>query len=407
MSDSPLAVCIPALARDAHLLHRLLSDTGAAEGVERVVAVPGDEFDALDELQRAHPAVHWVASARGRARQMNAAAGRTRAPWLLFLHADCRLPRGWVDEIVETAAGRGASWGCFQFALDSPAWQARLLEGGVRARVAIWSLPYGDQGLFVRRDRFQAVGGYPDLPLMEDVQLARNLARLARPWRSPLPLLTSARRWTREGWLARSRRNLWLLSRYLSGGDPERMAREYARPTPALIVTPTSEDPPSGREPHGANRGMDRLRAALAAAPGLQGLVPLRCPELGPAVLERLAADVQLVPLSASDRPTDLGVVCARVARHGAKPLLLAPSDADIPDMAIRGTLARLERAGADVVLCTDADDRCRLIGLADAGRPSLGGLTWRGVDLAVEIRARARAAACRLSELALPSGSS
>ncbi|MGE3885491.1 MAG: TIGR04283 family arsenosugar biosynthesis glycosyltransferase [Vicinamibacterales bacterium] len=400
---SPLAVIIPALARDAHLLHRLLTDIGASEGVERVVAVPGDELDALDELRRAHSAVHWVGSARGRARQMNAGAERTHAQWLLFLHADSRLSAGWLDEVVDKAAGRGALWGCFRFALDSPAWQARLLEAAVRARVAMWSLPYGDQGVFVRRDVFGAVSGYADLPLMEDVRLARDLARLARPWRSRLPLVTSARRWTREGWLARSRRNLWLLVRYLAGADAARLAREYSPPGPVLVVAPRPMEAVSAKESEGWNRGLDGLSAIVASTRGLRGLVPLRWADLRPGVLEGLGADLELLPLSAPAQPSDLGALCEGVAGHGSITLLLGPGGTNIPDAVIRHVSAQLEHAGADVVLGTDDKGCCRLFGLAQALRPSLRGLNWATADLAVAVRSRARGAACSLSEVPIP----
>jgi rSAM/selenodomain-associated transferase 2 len=401
MSDNPLAVIVPALARDAHLLHRLLRDLGAIDGIERLVAVPSDELEAFHELRGAHPAVRWVASPRGRARQMNTAAGLTQARWLLFLHADCGLPGGWVDEIVGVAAGRGARWGCFRFALDSPAWQARLLEAGVRVRVAVWSLPYGDQGLFVRREVFDAVGGYPDLPLMEDVQLARTLARLARPWRSRLPLVTSARRWTREGWLARSRRNLWLLARYLAGGSAAGLAREYARPGRALVVMSAGEGPSAGSQSW--TRGIEWLSSALASTPGVHAIVPLRWHHITPRILDGLGADLQLLPLSPSDAADDPGVVCERLATDGSTIVLLVPHDANLPGAAVRHALTWIERTTADVVLGTGNDGRCRLIGLSAARRPSLRGLTWARADLAVEVRARARAATCSLSELALP----
>ena len=103
----------------------------------------------------------------------------------------------------------------------SPA--ARLIERGVRLRVDWLSLPYGDQALFVRSDIFRAIGGYAELPIMEDVDLVRRLHARGRLFRSPLPAMTSARRWERDGWLRRTARHLALISLYFAGIPPDRL----------------------------------------------------------------------------------------------------------------------------------------------------------------------------------------
>ncbi len=101
-------------------------------------------------------------------------------------------------------------------------WRASI-EWGVRVRVALFGLPYGDQGIFVRRDAFEALGGYAELPIMEDVDLVRRLRRTGRLFRSALAATTSARRWERDGWLRRSARHLAMILLYFCGVAPARL----------------------------------------------------------------------------------------------------------------------------------------------------------------------------------------
>jgi GT2 family glycosyltransferase len=123
----------------------------------------------------------------------------------------------------------GTIGGWFRFALDDPAWQARLIERGVALRVRLLRLPYGDQGLFVRRDVFMTLGGFREWPLLEDVEFVRRLVRAGPTHEVRLPLITSARRWRQDGWFRRSARNLAIISCYFAGMAPARLARWYSR----------------------------------------------------------------------------------------------------------------------------------------------------------------------------------
>lgn len=229
-TGSSLTVVVP-VWRDAAALERLLAVHVSSEARWVVVRGHGDEEDArLDALAPRFPEVRWVSSAKGRGPQQNAGAALAEGDWLLFLHADTMLPPGWRDEIVSEAARRGRVWGCFRFALATDAWQARLIEWGVAQRVRFGSLPYGDQGIFVRRDVFQSAGGFPPYPLMEDVALVQRLRRFGRPHVSTLPVRTSARRWQQDGWWRRAWVNLSVLARYVAGVPPERLVRPYERP---------------------------------------------------------------------------------------------------------------------------------------------------------------------------------
>jgi rSAM/selenodomain-associated transferase 2 len=217
-----ISLIIP-VYRDASALARTLADVERSQAQTIVCATADDA--SLAPLRLAHPGAVWVMAPRGRARQMNAGAAVARGEWLVFLHADTRLPPGWNDAIDAAAREPQVNAGCFRFALDSESPIARILELGVRARVALFGLPYGDQAIFVRREAFEALGGYADVPIMEDVDLVRRLRRRGRLFRSPLPAITSARRWERDGWLRRTALHLVLILLYFCGVSPLRLVR--------------------------------------------------------------------------------------------------------------------------------------------------------------------------------------
>lgn len=212
---------------DATALERLLATRNTPQD-QWVVARGEDdpESSVLDGLAVRFPDVVWVTARPGRGTQLNAGAAAADGDWLVFLHADSSLPSGWRDEVLASPC----VWGCFRFALETDAWQARLIEKGVAFRVQWLSLPYGDQGIFVRRDVFQSAGGFPPYPLMEDVALVQRLWAVGPLYRSPLRVHSSARRWQRDGWWRRSLRNLSVLARYALGVPPERLVEPYERP---------------------------------------------------------------------------------------------------------------------------------------------------------------------------------
>ena len=223
-----VSIVIPVL-RDSVQLDGLLTSLspGADNSAVEIIVANGDPGDgALAALKKRHAAVRWVASPPGRGRQMNAGAAVASGRWLLFLHADTRLDDRWFDALRQ-AESRAAVGGAFRFTLDSPRPAARLIERGVAWRTRWLGLPYGDQGLFVRRAAFEALGGYRPYPLMEDIDLVRRLRRRGSLRLSPIPIRTSARRWERDGWVRRSLRNLTLVALYFGGVSPQRLARRY------------------------------------------------------------------------------------------------------------------------------------------------------------------------------------
>ena len=215
-----ISIIIPVF-RDAEVLSRTL-DAMDFDGAEVIVAAA--EGDAsLAALRVSQRGVVWVTAPRGRARQMNAGAAVARGDWLLFLHADTCLRPGWRAAVDRADADAVINLGCFRFALDSPSPVARLIEIGVRVRVRLFGLPYGDQALFVRREAFAALQGYSDLPIMEDVDLVRRLRETGRLYAASEQAVTSARRWEEDGWLRRTARHLSLIVRYFAGVHPERL----------------------------------------------------------------------------------------------------------------------------------------------------------------------------------------
>jgi rSAM/selenodomain-associated transferase 2 len=163
---------------------------------------------------------------RGRARQMNAGAARARGEVLLFLHADTQLPPQ-ADAHVLAAVASGAAWGRFDVRIDG---RSALLPvvAALMNRRSRWSgIATGDQAIFMRRDVFEALGGFPDQPLMEDVELSRRLRRIGRPACLRERVVTSGRRWDRHGVL-RTVLLMWRLRwRYWRGTPAAVLAEAY------------------------------------------------------------------------------------------------------------------------------------------------------------------------------------
>ncbi|MGH9257390.1 MAG: TIGR04283 family arsenosugar biosynthesis glycosyltransferase [Vicinamibacterales bacterium] len=221
---TPLVTIVTPVLADAQAAAALLAQVPVTPEVE-IIVVDGAHDRALEPLVHARPNTRLCRITPGRGRQMNAGAAAATGEWLLFLHADSTLPSGWLEALRRVDAGVAGGW--FRFALDDAAWQARVIERLVAWRVRALRLPYGDQGLFVRRRLFEAMGGYREWPLLEDVEFVRRLIRASAVVELPLALRTSSRRWRRDGWLRRSARNVAIVSLYFAGVSPAWLARRY------------------------------------------------------------------------------------------------------------------------------------------------------------------------------------
>jgi len=223
-----LSVVIPTL-NESEALPGLLDDLRQVPLELEIVVADGGSTDETKAVARAAGA-HVLDVPRGRATQMNAAAPAASGAMLLFLHADVRLPEAARAELVR-AVETGVDVAVWRLAIAASGAWPRVMEFGARIRDRLGGLPYGDQGLLVRRTLFDAVGGFAEIPIMEDVAIVRALGKRARIERLKAPIVVSPRRWEREGpyrvWL----RNVMLISAYSVGVSPHRLARWY-RPTP-------------------------------------------------------------------------------------------------------------------------------------------------------------------------------
>jgi rSAM/selenodomain-associated transferase 2 len=205
-------------------------------GPHEVLVADGGSADGTADAARAAGAV-VVVSQRGRASQQNAAARRATGDVLLFLHADTWLAADGMRQIEQALADSKVECGAFRQRIDAKGRLYRWLERGNGWRATHRGLPYGDQGIFVRREVFQEVGGFPELQLMEDVFLMKRLRRRSRPVLLPGPLHVSARRWQRYGVVRQTARNWLLLSAAKLGVHPDRLARYYPAQGSAGNVT--------------------------------------------------------------------------------------------------------------------------------------------------------------------------
>ena len=220
---------IPVLDEAARIGARL--DEVAALGVHETIVVDGGSRDATCDVVRAHPAARMMTAPRGRGPQLNAGARAATGDVLLFLHADVTLPRDALAWIARVLAEPDAIAGAFRVRTVADAGSNPL---GPLLRIAdlrsrYTRLPYGDQALFVRRDAFEAAGGFPDEPLMEDVAFARRLRRAGRLVTVPAYVRASGRRFLRRP--VASVVAMWTFpTLYRLGVPPRTLARLYGDP---------------------------------------------------------------------------------------------------------------------------------------------------------------------------------
>ena len=229
---APLSVIIPTLNAAASLPGTAAALMAGVEAglIRELVVSDGGSKDATAPIAAELGAV-IVEGPPGRGGQLARGVAAARGDWLLLLHADTDLAPGWVTEAEAHIARHPDSAGYFRLAFRAEGLAPRLVAGWANLRSRLLGLPYGDQGLLISRDLLSRVGGVPDIPLMEDVALARALKGRLRPLAAEAR--TSADRYERDGWLRRGAHNLGTLARYLAGADPAALATRYRRPVDA------------------------------------------------------------------------------------------------------------------------------------------------------------------------------
>lgn len=209
-----------------------------SSGAFEVLVVDGGSCDDTAEIARAGRA-HVLTGPRGRALQQNIGADAATGEALLFLHADNWLDDGAVAQIVAALDDPTVLGGAFRQRIEASGLLYRALELGNALRVRWRGMPYGDQGIFLRREVFQRLGGFPEVALMEDVLLMKRFRRLARPLLLAGPLHVSPRRWQRHGVVRQTLRNWSLLTLAALGISLDWLARFYP---PHTASTPDRPD---------------------------------------------------------------------------------------------------------------------------------------------------------------------
>lgn len=217
---------VPALDEAAEIERCLQALQTLREDGHEVILIDGGSRDDTPELAR--PLVDRVLfSPPGRARQMNVGAACAKGDVLWFVHADTQIPDTAAESILRALNEASPGWGYFSVRLTGTALVLRLVERLMNLRSRMSGIGTGDQGLFVTRRMFEQVGGFPKIPLMEDVGLSKRLKAVRRPHCIRARLVTSSRRWEQNG-IVRTILLMWRLrAAYALGVSPHRLAMRY------------------------------------------------------------------------------------------------------------------------------------------------------------------------------------
>mgnify|MGYP003488518176 FL=1 len=215
MTQENISIIIPTLNEEEYI-KRCIETVVHVPGIEVIIA-DGGSTDSTIQIAREYSDVTVVSSMRGRSLQMNSGVSYSNGDILLFLHADCILPGEIVPAIRHVFESSRAVGGAFTMKLLSDKFVYRMLEKGINLRSRIFKLPYGDQGVFVKRSLFKELGGFKKMTACEDLDFIWRMKRYGRITILDEEILTSVRRWGKDGLLRTSVRNQLLLTSYLLG----------------------------------------------------------------------------------------------------------------------------------------------------------------------------------------------
>lgn len=231
-SDTPIkiSVIIPVWGEGEAIHQTLQGLRQCAAGVtHEVIVVDGDaRGSTITQLQPSVQNVRTLITSPGRGIQLNAGARQARGEVLLFLHADTRLPPLALCNICSLLDKKTYVGGAFNLGINSPSFSLKLIARTASLRSRLTRIPYGDQGVFIRREYFQHIGGFPEIPIMEDIALMRKIKRhKGQIYIFPERVFVSPRRWEQEGVVYCTLRNWFLILMYYAGVNPHRLVAWY------------------------------------------------------------------------------------------------------------------------------------------------------------------------------------
>ena len=221
-----ISVIIPTL-NEAHTIRNTLESTHNIPGVE-ILVVDGGSADNTVHIARTYN-VQIFHSLPGRACQMNKGASVANGQLLVFLHADTLLPKGFEQHVRSLVSRPEFVAGAFQLSIDSASHSLRIIEKIANWRSRHLQIPYGDQAIFMEKKRFLDMGGFPNLPIMEDLEFVRQLRSQGQMVIAPISVITSGRRWKRLGILRTTLINQIMILAFYVGIDPLRLALWYRK----------------------------------------------------------------------------------------------------------------------------------------------------------------------------------
>ena len=223
-----ISIIIPTL-NEAESIATTMKSARACTGVEIIVA-DGRSSDGTGEMAKELGA-RLLTVTGGRARQINAGAMAASSDVLLFLHGDTRLPDGYDQHVLNLLAMPGTGAGAFALGIDGPEIGLRLIEKLANFRSRFFQIPYGDQAIFLKTNVFRSIGGFPEIPIMEDFVFMQRLRKAGKVVIAPVAVTTSSRRWKELGILKTTLINQVVLLAYFLGSDLKRLARWYRKAT--------------------------------------------------------------------------------------------------------------------------------------------------------------------------------